>query len=193
MKRLAPKVGIRMKGSTLGDFSIRAFIPCFNGQVIATTFFESLASRAKSKILLWNTFEITAETESIAPIPRYEAIAQHVECMIGPFGYRIAFLHQDGWVCSADAQNFEVDSFDRHFFFPGDWLSATGPDGSLMLGIFSRTGAIVFVRRNEVAIVHKGMEYCEAGQSKGTGKRPGLGRTVKCDPLPNSKLPSTPR
>jgi hypothetical protein len=174
--------------STPGDWC-----PCLNINSISF-------STVLSLITIWVFLDEVAHVPDRAvvlsiykSIRRYEAIAQHVECMIGSFGHRIAFLHQDDWVCSADAQSFEVDSFDRHFFFPGDWLSATGPDGSLILGIFSRTGTIVFVQRNEVAIVHKGMEYFKAGQSKGTRKRRGLGRLVKSDPLPNSKLPFTPR
>ena len=44
-------------------------------------------------------------------------------------------------------------------------------------GIFSRTGNIVFVQGNEVAVVQKGLEQFESRQSKSMSKQPSkLGR-----------------
>jgi len=179
-QKLTSETGIQMTGSILPELSIRAITSCFDGRVIATTFAESLASRSKSKLLLWHASDFSPEKDAAAPIPHYQPLAAHVECIIGTYNHRLVFLHQDGWICSADPQNFDVEFYDRHFFLPADWMSAT-PTGGLMLSIFPHNGTIVFVQRDEVAIIQKGMNYFEGGQSKGISKRPSLIRSTRSD------------
>jgi WD40 repeat protein len=177
LTRLTPEQGIQMLGSVLPELAIRSIVPCFDGKVVAATFAESVASRSKSRLLLWNTSDFTPQAESAAPIPHYQPLADQVECLIGAYGHRLVFLHQDGWICSADAQRFDVEYFDRHFFIPTDWLSTTS---DLRLGIF-RNGNIVFVQRDELAVIRRGLEHFEQGQSRGIGKRPSLTRTTMSD------------
>jgi WD40 repeat protein len=194
LTKLTADRGIQMAGSVPPELAIRSVTPCFNGNVVATTFTESLASRSKSKLMLWNTFELSLEAAEAAqngllptatPIPDYQPLADQVEHLIGTYGQKVVFLHQDGWVCSADSQNFDVEYFDRHFFVPADWLSTTG---GLMLEIF-RNGNIVCVQRDELAVIRRGMEHFEQGQSRGIGKRPPLTRSAMSDPL-LEKVPS---
>ena len=182
LERLTSSDGILMTGSVLPELAIRSIMPCFHGNVIATTFADSFASRSNSKLILWNTSDFVPKAESAIPIPHYQPLADEVEYLIGVYGHRLVFLHQDGWVCSADSQSFDVEYFNRHFFFPTDWLSTTG---GLMLEIF-KNGNIVFVQRDEVAIVRRGMEHFEQGQSRSIGKRPSLARSVLSDSVAES-------
>jgi hypothetical protein len=186
LAKLTADEGIQMVGSVLPELAIRSITPCFNGNVVATTFAESLASRSKSKLMLWDTREFSLKaTEAVqnglrqtaTPIPNYQPLADQVEHLIGTYGQKVVFLHQDGWVCSADSVNFDVEFFDRHFFIPADWLSTTG---GLMLEIF-RNGNIVFVQRDELAVIRRGMEHFEQGQSRAIGKRPSLTRSTISD------------
>lgn len=39
-------------------------------------------------------------------------------------------------------------------------------------------GNIVFVQRDELAMIRRGLEHFEQGQSRGIGKRPSLTRTT---------------
>jgi WD40 repeat protein len=171
LERITSSAGIQMTGSILSELLIISITSCFGGEVIATAFAESLASGSKSKLFLWPTDSFTAESTSAAPIPHYQQLADNVETLIGTYGQRLVFLHHDGWVCSADPQNFSSEFFDRHFFFPTDWLSTSGI-GRLMLGIFDCSGNIVFVQRDEVAVVLKGLETFEGGISR--AKRPSI-------------------
>jgi WD40 repeat protein len=177
LNRLTPDSGIQLVGSLLPELTIRSIVPCFDGNVIATTFAESVASRSNSKLIMWNASDFAPGTKAAAPIPDYKPLADHVEHIIGIYGHKLVFLHQDGWVCSADSQNFDTEFFDRHFFLPADWLSTTG---GLMLEIF-RNGNIVFVQRDELAVIRRGMEHFEQGQSRGVGKRPSLTRSMMSD------------
>ncbi|ERF68497.1 hypothetical protein EPUS_05636 [Endocarpon pusillum Z07020] len=166
-----------MLGSVLPELAVRSIVPCFDGEVVAATFAESIAARSKSRLLLWNTSDFTPQAESATPIPQYQPLADQVECLVGAYGHGLVFLHQDGWICSADSLNFDVEYYDRHFFVPTDWLSTTG---NLMLGIF-RNGNIVFVQRDELVVIRRGLEHFEQGQSRGNGKRPSLTRTMVSD------------
>ena len=179
LTRLTPDNGIQMAGSVLSEFAIRSISPCFDGKVFATIFAESLASRSRSKLMLWNTSDFAPQSGSAAPIPNYQPLADQVEYLIGVYGRRLVFLHQDGWICSANTQSFDVESLDRHFFFPADWLSTTR---GLMLEIF-KNGNIAFVQRDEVAIIRRGMEHIEIGQSRRSTKRPPLARSARPDPV----------
>jgi WD40 repeat protein len=176
LERITPSAGIQMTGSILPELFISSTTSCFGGEVIATTFAESLASGSKSKLFLWPTTSFTAKSTSAAPIPHYQPLADDVETLMGIYNQRLVFLHKDGWVCSADSQNFSTELFDRHFFFPTDWLSTSGM-GRLMLGISGRSGNILFVQRDEVAVVLNGLDTFDGGVSR--GKRPSISGSVR--------------
>ena len=177
LTRLTAERGIQLLGSTSSDFAVRSIMPCFDFKVIAISFAESLSSRSKSRLVLWNLDDFTADSESAVAIPYYQPMGDQVEYILGIYGDRLVFLHQDGWVCSADSQSFDSEYFDRHFFFPSDWLSTTG---GTMLEIF-QNGNIVVVQRDEIAVVKRGMEHLEPNQSRGPGKRPSLPGVTQSD------------
>lgn len=179
LTRLTTEDGIQLLGSTSSDLAVRAIMPCFNSKVLAIRFAESLAPRSKSKVVLWNLDDFAVESKSAAAILDYQPMADQIEHILGNYGHRLVFLHRDGWVCSADSQNFDPEYFDRHFFFPGDWLSTTG---GLMLEIL-QNGNIVFVQRDEIAVVKRGMEHMESNQSRGPGRRPTLPGMTMSDPI----------
>lgn len=179
MTRLTTESGIQLLGSPSPDLAIQSIMPCFDSKVIAINFAASLASRSKSRLVLWNLDDFTAESAAADAIPHYQPIGDQVEHILGNYGHRLVFLHQDGWLCSADSESFDPESFDRHFFFPSDWLSTTG---GMMLEVF-QNGTIVFVQRDEVAVVKRGMEHLEPNQSRGPGKRPSLPGVTRSDSL----------
>ena len=170
LTRLTSDSGVILKGSMLSELTINSIMPTFDAKVIATTFAESLVPMSKSKLLLWNVSELSIGSESAKSIPHYQALADQVDHVVGVFGRRLVFLHHDGWVCSADSLNFEIEKYDRHFFFPADWLS-TG--GSPMFDVFS-DGRIVFIKRDEVAIIKRGLDHFEQNRSRASSKKPSV-------------------
>ena len=85
LTRLTPEQGIQMLGSVLPELAVRSIVPCFDGKFVAATFAESIASRSKSRLLLWDTSEFTPQAESATPIPHYQPLADQVECLIGAY------------------------------------------------------------------------------------------------------------
>ena len=85
---------------------------------------------------------------------------------MGIHGDRLVFLHRDGWVCSANAANFDVEKYTRHLVFPTDWLGAE----SAFTAKVSPNGLVSMIRGEEVAIVENGLEHCDSYQTISSSK-----------------------
>lgn len=159
LQRLTDPAGILLEGSILPELSIRSITSCFAGTVLATTFSESLRPHAKSKLMLWDTCDFAPESKAAAPVPDYHHLADQVEVLIGTTGTdhgqteRLVFLHSSNWICAADASTAKKDQYERHFFFPADWLST---NLELMIEV-TKNGDIMLVKRDEVAVVKRGL------------------------------------
>lgn len=77
--------------------------------------------------------------------------------LIGDDGKRLIFLHNDSWICSAKASAAETKTYDRPFFIPADWLTT---DMKMMTGVTCK-GDIIFVKRDEVAVITRGLGNIE--------------------------------
>ena len=105
--------------------------------------------------------------------------------IIGDDGQRLVFLRSDGLVSSAHPRSANTDQYDRHFFLPADWLSTSI---NLMIEV-THDGDVIFVKRDEVAVIKRGLENVEEDASIGPGKRPSLlGRESR--KRPSLKLPA---
>ena len=78
--------------------------------------------------------------------------------IIGIRENRIIFLDHDGWVSSLEMeQGNHLLGYQRHFFLPFDWLST---NSHLLLKINSM-GDVLFARRDELAVITRGLECAE--------------------------------
>jgi WD40 repeat protein len=175
MQEMTGPEGILLEGAILPELFIRSITPCFSGTIIATVFAEfSAGPHGKSMLPLWNASDFTPQSEAAAPVPRYRYLTDKVEFLIGAYGQRLVFLHASGWICSAESQVLDMGSensrYIRHFFLPADWLSTSG---ELMIEVL-QNGDIVFVKRDEVAVIKRGLESNEDGSHPALGKRPSL-------------------
>lgn len=184
LRRLTGEEGIFLEGSILPELAIRSINACFNNTTIATTFGEDLRPQSKSKLLLWNAADFRIDSRTAAPIPQYHSLADQVKTLIGDDGQRLVFLRCDGWISSADPGSANADHYDRHFFIPADWLSTSV---NLMIEV-THDGNIIFVKRDEVAVIKRGLENIEEEASSKPGKKPSLlGRESR--KRPSLKLP----
>ncbi|KAL9603105.1 MAG: hypothetical protein Q9179_002320 [Wetmoreana sp. 5 TL-2023] len=161
-ERITDTEGILLEGSILPELAVRSITACFDNTVVAIEFAESLGPQPKIKLLLWDVSDFNPHSKTAAPIPRYHALADQVRSLIGYDGKRLVFLHGNGWIMSAEAEVPETGGFNRHFFIPTDWLT-TNPR---MLTDVTCRGDIIFVKRDEVAVIKRGLENIEAVTSK---------------------------
>ena len=169
LQRLTSNEGILLEGSILPELAIRSITHYLGGTLIATTFSETSRSNSGSRLLLWNTSDFCVDVKSAAPIPKYRPLVSQVKNLIGEHADRLVFLHSSDWIHSAHLPSSSVSECDRHFFLPADWLST---NSDLMFGM-ARDGDIIFVKRDEVAVVKRGLENVELGYN-GPAKRPSL-------------------
>ena len=183
LQRLTCEEGILLEGNIPPELAILSITSCFDNTAIATTFGDS-HKQPKSKHLLWNAADFAPDSKTARPIPKYNSLTDQIRTLIGDYGRRLVFLHKDNWICSADPKNAMADHYERHFFLPADWLST---DIQLMIRV-TRNGDVIFVRRDEVAVIKRGLdniEEDEAGSSrpsllgKSGGKRPLLKLPIK--------------
>ena len=160
LEKLTPEMGISMIGGVSNDFTVQSILPCFGNSIIATTFSDPKSSKSKSRILLWNAKDITLGSLTVTAIPHYQPLADGIEYLMGTSNDRLVFLHQDGWVCSANGQTFDIEKYHRHFFFPEDWLRTE----SGCTAKISPNGLITMVRGEEIAVVRNGLDHHECGQ-----------------------------
>ncbi|KAH8806031.1 hypothetical protein F5884DRAFT_801489 [Xylogone sp. PMI_703] len=159
LKALTRPEGILLSDAILPGLSVRTIMPCFNGSILAAMFTESNRRLSKSKVLLWNVSDLKPESETVLTAPGYLDLADKVELLIGIAGAdhehmeRLVFLHEGNWVCTADSASARSNHLVQHFFFPTEWLS-TNLD--LIIEV-TKKGDIILVKRDEVAVVRKGL------------------------------------
>ena len=170
LQRLTGDDGILLEGSILPELAIHSIAPCFDNTTIATTFGDDLRPQSKSKLLLWNAADFVIDSRIAAPIPKYHSLTDQVKTLIGDDGQRLVFLRSDNWISSADPKSANADHYDRHFFLPADWLST---NIKLMIRV-THSGDIVFVKRDEVAVIKRGLDNIEEEAGSRPGKRPSL-------------------
>ena len=170
LNRLTESEGILLEGSMLPDLIIRSVTPCFAASALSMAFGESSKLRSKSKLLLWESSDFVTQSKKAISVPRYQYLADQVEFLIGSYGQRLVFLHNSGWICSMDSTTTGTDQCLRHFFLPADWLTI---DGELMIAL-TRKGDMIFVKREETAVIRRGLNNTELRSSDQSSKRPTL-------------------
>ena len=145
------------------QLAIRSVTPCMQGRCAAVTFSEFAKGQAHPKKLsLWELPEpLTSDRFS-------KVLADQVQCVIGPIGQRVLFLSSTGWVYSVDPGSPENEQATRHFFIPLDWFNAgTNP----MIDVTSK-GDIILIKRDEVAVIKRGLETSEQGPNVASARSP---------------------
>lgn len=164
LQRLTPPKEIQLETNIEQGLAIRSIVPCLNGEVIAIAFGESSKRHCKSKLRFWRTINFDTDSEKATVLPCYTTLAEEIDFLIGTDRQRLVFLHSDHWICSKDPEL--PDETVRHFFLPADWLTI---NNDLMIEVVQPSQEILFVKRDEVAVIKRGLLYDERGLS-----RPGL-------------------
>lgn len=153
LERLSDDDGILLTESILPTLQIRFSYPCFDGAAILTRFSHPNNTRLKSRFFFFPSSSFTADGNSASPIRGCQTLCNEISYVIGTYGNNVVFLHNDGWVCTADQNGFNSDGFKRHFAPPADWLKR---NGELIIRV-SKRGDIVWARGDEVAVIQRSL------------------------------------
>jgi WD40 repeat protein len=121
-------------------------------EIVSNTGHKS-ASSAKRRVDLLSTSELDPVTKHARVRHDINALAQHMERLIGSFQDQVVFLDHQYWLCTW-AVDLPVSSYMRHFFLPRDWLNID----TLDLALLNEYGTLLCPRNGEVAIVRSGIK-----------------------------------
>lgn len=147
--------GISLRDVNPG-FGIRRIFSCFNDTMFAITLSESQTSRDKPILLLFPLTDFNPSSQEAVPAAAHRHLVNKAERLIGAWGSRLIFLDSSGWICSAEADAVN-ENINHHFFLPADWLSN---NSDLMIEVTGK-GDIIFVKRDETAVIKRGLENIE--------------------------------
>jgi len=168
LERLTSVEGISLGAKINPELTIRSITPCFHCSSIATAFGESSNRHCKSKLLVWNTSDFTPESRSARTIEKFHHLTDDIDFLIHADDKKLVFLHSDNWICSTDPE--KPSSVIRHFFLPADWLT-TNID--LIIEMTPAPAEnILFAKRDEVAVIKRGLLNKEQGMGHTNGRRP---------------------
>lgn len=111
------------------------------------------AKSAKRQVDLLSTSELDPHKKHARVPHNINALAQHVERLIGSFHNQIVFLDHQYWLCTW-AIGSQVSSYKKHFFLPRDWLNVD----TLNLTLLNEYGTLLCPRNGEIAIVRSGIK-----------------------------------
>jgi WD40 repeat protein len=177
LQKLTRDEGISLDTKIDPELTIRSIIPCFHCCGIATAFGESSNRHCKSKLLVWNASDFTPVSTSAKTIEKYHHLTDDIDFLIHADDQKLVFLHSDNWICSTDPE--KPSNVIRHFFLPADWLTS---NVDLMIEMTPAEN-ILFAKRDEVAVIKRGLRNREQSVSQSNGNR-------RPSPLPGGRRPS---
>ena len=115
-------------------------------------------SKRNPELQIYLASTIDAKSKSVMPANTYTTFAGGgIKAVIGPYRSSLVFLDPDGWVCSVNIDSFPAEAFyKRHFFIPFSWHNV----GDVFMAV-TRGGSVALARKDELAIFHNGLEFCE--------------------------------
>jgi hypothetical protein len=155
-----PYPGTKLDGALVTKLPLKAgeerhtpqtIIPCFDSRWLAMSS-PSLDPLQPPSFTIWPTPQANPPTlvPSDAAITR---LSGSIALILGSFGSKLIFLDRQNWVSSIE---LAADHYARHFCIPFDWL------GMNELLVRVTQTVVVFVRRNEIAVVRNGFAFAES-------------------------------
>lgn len=150
--------GIHLGLEDLSDrVDVKSFMSYCDGTLLGIEFCQLERNRSTTGIFLWETARLTPDTTSVSPALQYDSLVALPKHVIGANGGKMFFLDLNGWVSSVDLSAFAGHMYLRYFFVPSDWLSTCD---DLIFQVTTR-GDFIFVRRDELAVIKRGLEIGE--------------------------------
>ncbi|KAL9025906.1 MAG: hypothetical protein Q9196_005347 [Gyalolechia fulgens] len=138
--------------------SIMSFEMASQAPEICAYFRESPGIQSQSSLRLWSlTLSQNLQDWNVDGSANFDAIASDVKAVIGFYKMLLLFLDQNGWVCSLNADNKNMEkAYTRHFFVPYSWHC----NGELIFAISAR-GSVALVRKDGIVVFHQGLDFEE--------------------------------
>jgi hypothetical protein len=128
------------------------------GRYIMSTLVKKREEQSSAHLECWDTSLMKPGGTSIEPFSGLGMIGPSIYHIIAITGTRLLFLDTDLWICSLNIETFASDlQVKRHFFIPSDWP----PPTEEMQFQLSSNNDCVFVKKNELAVIKRGLDFSE--------------------------------
>ncbi|KXG50320.1 uncharacterized protein PGRI_062870 [Penicillium griseofulvum] len=134
-------------------------------------FFVTLTKDASStqasvpRIHVWDFGDFSSNKIIQSPVHSFDAVSSKFEAVIGTLDERLVYIDSEYWVCSTNLKESDEPAA-RHFFIPNNWL----PSIDQLLLDLGRAGEIIFVKRNELVIIKRGLDIRHQGSFRESKK-----------------------
>jgi WD40 repeat protein len=142
----------------LGNRTPQTIIPCFGNQYLAMSS-PSPNPLQPPSLYIWpfasslSPPPLTTASHSRLPGDAPTHLSAAFSRILGSLGPKLIFLDRNNWVSSIE---LAADHYARHFFIPFDWLSM---NHELLVQVTQTV--VVFVKRNEIAVVRNAFGFTE--------------------------------
>lgn len=127
------------------------------GRLLVVEISELYKEKFTTETLMFRMNVVSSEGLSLDPITTFSGISKKIRHLIGAYNSRLLFVDMGSWVCSINTDQGDWDCYSRHFPIPSDWR---GQQRQFQMAITEK-GEILFVRRNEIAIISNGLSFEE--------------------------------
>ncbi|RPB26854.1 WD40 repeat-like protein [Terfezia boudieri ATCC MYA-4762] len=138
---------------SLTNHTIRTALICPSTGSIAVEICKRTYPDLFTGLSLFESTMFTGENPTLSPKEVFTKLDGHILHLIGFHGTKLVFLDYKLWVCTVDVNDFDGNSYAKHFFIPQDWQNAVR---QLVMGV-TASGDVVFVKKDEVAFIKRGL------------------------------------
>ena len=157
LSKLSFKMDLTLDMDMNVEMLVRNVTACSYGSKLTVEYASASSLKSASHTLILELKDLEEPFASMPGLPSaFVKISSKIRYIIGSLGGKLLFLDQQMWVCSLDLENFKGE-YSRHFFIPDDWLSV---NRGMILKVTSKSD-LVFVKKDEVAIIKGGLIYNE--------------------------------
>jgi WD40 repeat protein len=146
--------------------------PIFHNTLLAVPYTDPSRPLSNTRFLLFSTSDITPSATALSPVTAYPDLCSSAIHLVGQIGSggaeRLVFFRDGNWISTVDAAAAKEGRASFHFFFPADWMS-TANHRDVMIEV-TRRGDVLLVKRDEVAVVRRGLMRPEFVRTRGEEK-----------------------
>ncbi|KAF7863782.1 hypothetical protein EAF04_006747 [Stromatinia cepivora] len=129
------------------------------GRYAMVTLTKSRFGQAPAQLRCWDTSTADRHSTTIKAFTSLQDIGPYIYHIIGLSCTNLLFLATDLWVCSLNMEKFWLTpDVKRHFLIPTDWIHRTDE----MQFYLSAKDEPIFVKKNELAIIRRGLESSQS-------------------------------
>ena len=179
LRALTSPDGIPLSHPIPANLSPRCIRPVLDSTLLAVLSSDPGRPLSHTHLLLLRISSLVPSCPVLPPVTSHPDLTSSAIHLVGHLGDRLVFLQHGHWISTLDPPPTTTPASEGtgrvnfHFFFPADWMS-TANHLCVMIEVTKR-GDVLLVKRDEVAVVRRGLmraEFVGGGGDRRRGELP---------------------